>query len=395
MSSTSFFDQPEDKQIGGYPSVTQYGDTTLDAATLDSEGRCVILEFPAFVLIGTYCPANRDETRDEFRIGFLNLLDARIRNLTAMGKRVILAGDINIIRDEIDTAGLQERLRKEGMNVEDFFSTPARRFFNHLLEGGRVFGERDEGREKPVMVDICREFHPDRKGMYTCWETKKNLRPANFGSRIDYICISTECKDWFSDSNIQEGLMGSDHCPVYADIKDRVLLGGDEVDITDIMNPPGVFVGGVRQREWTVKDLLPISAKLIPEFDRRQSIRDMFKKKSGLPKSDSSAPGSGFGDKETVFPAASLQAATSRAVKNEQSPEVPSLQSQSPGHERRSNKRNADHVALFQPVKRNKATPKVAKNAPSKGQASLHGFFKPKATMESAATLPSRTGKTF
>jgi AP endonuclease-2 len=46
------------------------------------------------------------------------------------------------------------------------------------------------------------------------------------------------------------------------------------------MNPAGIFKDGVRQREWSVKDLLPTSAKLIPEFDRRQSIRDMFSKKA-------------------------------------------------------------------------------------------------------------------
>lgn len=392
MSTTSFMDQPEEKQIGGYPSVSQYSDTTLDAATLDSEGRCVILEFPAFVLIGTYCPATRDESRDEFRIGFLNMLDARIRNLTAMGKRVILAGDINIVRDEIDTAGLQERLRKEGMTVEEFFSMPSRRFFNQLLEGGRVHGERDEGREKPVMVDICREFHPDRKGMYTCWETKKNLRPANFGSRIDYICVSTTCKDWFSDSNIQEGLMGSDHCPVYADIKDKVLLDDREVDIRDVMNPPGMFEGGVRRREWTVKDLLPISAKLIPEFDRRQSIRDMFKKKPSLPKRDSSLVARDGSNKDTES-----QVETSKPLIHGRDPETGSPTKSSPqnlqnqkGIATKATKRSAEQPAVQRQAKKSKVvSTKAGKGNPPKGQSSLHGFFKVKPTAKDTGTSSS------
>ena len=206
-SSMSFFELPEDQRIGGYPSETQLASSNLDAATVDSEGRCVILEFPAFVLIGVYCPANRDESRDEFRLGFLNLLDARVRNLIALGKKVILTGDLNISREELDTANAEASMRKNGMTAEEYFSTPSRRLFNQLLTGSKIIVRRDEGRENPVMWDICRAFHPGRRGMFTCWEQKVNARPGNHGSRIDYVLCSLAMKDWFSDSNIQEGLM--------------------------------------------------------------------------------------------------------------------------------------------------------------------------------------------
>lgn len=206
-TSTSFRDLPDDEQIGGYPNAEQLSLSEVDALTLDSEGRCVILEFPAFVLLGTYCPASRDETRDEFRLGFLNVLDARIRNLAAMGKRVIWAGDLNISREELDTAAAEESMRKHGMEGHEYISTPSRRLFNQLLVGGKVVGDRDEGREKPILWDICRGFHEGRKGMYTCWETKINARPGNYGARIDYVLCSAEMKDWFCESNIQEGLL--------------------------------------------------------------------------------------------------------------------------------------------------------------------------------------------
>ncbi|KAL2144461.1 hypothetical protein VTI28DRAFT_9109 [Corynascus sepedonium] len=274
-SSTKFRDLPANQQIGGYPRPGQLSDS-VDEQTLDSEGRCVILEFPAFVLIGVYSPATRDETRTEFREAFIDAMDVRVRNLIAMGKQVFLCGDLNIIRNELDAAGLPERLRKEGMTLEDFFATPSRLFLNHLVFGGRVLGDKQEGREEPVLWDLCREFHPTRAGMYTCWETRKNARPGNFGNRIDYVLCSSGIKDWFIDSNIQEGLLGSDHCPVYATIADTVSFHGSKTRIEDIMNPPGMFKDGIRQREWCQKDLLPISAKLIPEFDRRQSIKDMF-----------------------------------------------------------------------------------------------------------------------
>ena len=166
-----------------------------------------MLEFPAFVLIGVYCPATRDETRDDFRLSFLDILDSRIRNLVSQGKRVILTGDINIARDEIDAAHAKESIKKHEVTREQFISTPARRMFNQLLVDGRVEGERDGGREDAILVDLCRSYHPARQGMYTCWEQKINARPGNFGARIDYVLCTADMREWFCDSNIQEGLL--------------------------------------------------------------------------------------------------------------------------------------------------------------------------------------------
>lgn len=187
--------------------MEQLSELQTDPAVLDHEGRCVILEFPAFVLLGLYCPAARNETRDDFRQGFITLLDARIRNLVAMGKRVIVAGDLNISAGEIDSAHLTEAIRKGTGSEDEFVSSPVRRVFNQLVEGGKVIGNRDSGREAPVLHDICRSFHPHRRGMYTCWETRVNARPGNYGARIDYILSSLDMKDWWSEGNIQEGLL--------------------------------------------------------------------------------------------------------------------------------------------------------------------------------------------
>lgn len=206
-SSTSFRDLPAEQQIGGYPTAAQLAGSLVDATTIDSEGRCVILEFPAFILLGVYSPANRDESRDDFRIGFLNLLDARIRNLESIGKRVILMGDLNISGSLLDTANPEASMRKNGVTAEEWISTPSRRLFNHLLASGKIVGKKDKNRERSVLWDVCRGFHPWRAGMFTCWEQKVNARPGNHGSRIDYVLCSLVMKGWFCDSNIQEGLM--------------------------------------------------------------------------------------------------------------------------------------------------------------------------------------------
>ncbi|KAI0874077.1 DNA lyase [Hypoxylon argillaceum] len=378
-STTQFRDLPKDQQIGGYPQFDQlqlHGN--IDELTLDSEGRCVILEFAAFVLIGTYSPANRDETRDDFRLSYMEALDVRVRNLVAMGKRVIVTGDLNVIRDVMDTANLPERLRKESMTTADFFSAPSRRVFNQLLFEGNAALPRDEDGKNPVLWDLCRLFHPTREGMFTCWDTKKNTRPGNFGSRIDYVMCSDDMKSWITDSNIQEGLMGSDHCPVFAVLNDIVRINNEETFIKDIMNPPGVFKDGKRLRDWSTKDLLPLSAKLIPEFDRRRNIKDMFFKKSAAPK---------------IVPTLSQGATTSQVDDSEKPVEsgsytppaksgTPSsiMAASSPSKPSSSNLKRTPSVSASSGKPQKKARAGPSREPSIKGQSNLMGFFKPKAT---------------
>ncbi|KAI3398624.1 hypothetical protein diail_8972 [Diaporthe ilicicola] len=385
-SAIKFRDLPADQQIGGYPSEDQLIGP-VDQVMLDSEGRCVVLEFPAFVLIGVYVPANRDDTRTDFRMGFMSALDARIRNLAAMGKQVILAGDLNIIRTEIDTAGCAEQLRKEGMTLEDFLSSPSRRFFNQLVFEGQVIGERDEGREEPMMWDITRYFHPDRQGMFTCWETKKNARPGNFGSRIDYILCTAGMKDWFEDANIQEGLMGSDHCPVYATMADRVRHIGHDVYLSDIMNPEGMYKDGKRLRDWDTKDLLPQSAKLLNEFDRRRSIKDMFTKKPATPpvkqsQADATSAESAVGVDELPSTQISNVPPSPSPAATPVKPETPSTATfKSPSKNTSPAtlpKRSAPSTSS-RPQKRAKQGASKETGKPDPAQSSLMGFFKPKA----------------
>ncbi|KAL4862929.1 hypothetical protein BDV12DRAFT_178167 [Aspergillus spectabilis] len=371
-SSVSFKDLPEDQQIGGYPTIEQLSRLELDTETLDSEGRCVILEFPAFVLLGVYCPANRDETRDAFRQDFLDLMDARVRNLVAMGKRVFVTGDINISRGEVDAAHAAENIKKGAITEDDFVSAPSRRLFNQLLSDGKVLGDRDDGREQPALFDICRSFHPNRKGMYTCWEQRINARPGNYGSRIDYVLCSLDMQNWFCDSNIQEGLMGSDHCPVYAVFKDSVSLDGGKTNIYDIMNPPGVFQNGQRQQDYASKFLLPLSGRLIPEFDKRRSIKDMFMRKPSQTSQNVSSQHPTPAPSTSEVNIITKSVDSTPMVSDANGFTLPPDNSQKNGTSRKRPVR-AENPA----VKRSKSATGQAL-APTSGQSTLKGFFMPK-----------------
>ncbi len=290
-------------------------------------------------------------------------------------------------REPIDTAKAEEGMIKEGIDPIEWISTPARRLFNQLLVGGKVHTERDEGREDQIMWDVTRGFHEGRKGMFTCWETKINARPGNYGARIDYVICSHAMKDWFSDSNIQEGLQGSDHCPVYAVIKDRVEIDGEEKHILDIVNPPGMFQDGIRKQEWTMKNLLPMSGKLIQEFDRRRNIRDMFTRTPSMPKMDSSAEA----------PATPIPANGVILTVVDENTVTPALECTSNSRTTNGNGKRAAKANLSAPsVKKTKSSSQSATpNGSLKGQSSLKGFFMAKTAPEHALQSPTKEEATL
>ncbi|KAK4952282.1 Class II abasic (AP) endonuclease [Elasticomyces elasticus] len=393
-SNTAYRDLPSASSIGGYPSLLDITDLGVDPVALDAEGRCVVLEFPAFVLFGIYSPANSNGLRDDFRFAFLSALDCRVRNLIRAGKRVIVTGDLNVSREEIDTASAIDDIKKAGMTHEEYVNTPNRRIFNQLLLGGDVVGERDAGREETVMWDVCRGFHEGRKGMYTHWEQKINARPGNYGSRIDYVLCSADMREWFQDSNIQEGLMGSDHCPVYAVLNDTITISASDasprhVQLLDIMNPLGYFFEGKRRKDWSVKEIPAFSAKLLPEFDKRRSIKDMFTKKpvpkaiAGDPKPASQSESSQH--ETATFPGPQAAPATAHHVTDSADDGTPGPEA-APGSQvdiRKSSgkKRKSFETDPVQHVKRQKSGASSSTTSTSesaKGQQSLKGFFKPK-----------------
>ncbi|KAF2674963.1 DNA lyase-like protein [Microthyrium microscopicum] len=377
-SSTRYCDLPEDQAIGGYPTPLQLIDIDVDPAELDAEGRCVVLEFPAFVLFGVYSPANSNGMRDDFRFGFVKALDARIRNLQASGKRVVLTGDLNISRDDRDSANVKDDLRKMNITRDEYLLAPNRRIFNQLIDGGEVIGERDEGREDSVLVDLCREFFPDRTGMYTHWEQKINARPGNYGSRIDYVLASKSMKDWFSEANIQEGLMGSDHCPVYATIKPIVTLDGIGVTAKEILNPMETSQAELDGQVIAPRPLLPLSGKLLPEFDKRRSIKDMFMRPNA-----SKSFGSTL---QTPF---SAESAAARRMSSSLSPNKKDDGGSSSGPPA-NQKAKLSKPMNSPPAKRQKTSHKDTKVA-SSSQKTLKSFFQSKQPPPEPKVVPTKT----
>ncbi|CDO94658.1 unnamed protein product [Kluyveromyces dobzhanskii CBS 2104] len=221
------------ESIGGYAGLDFTDEKQL--LHIDGEGRCVIIELANNVVVfSTYCPANSTQTEDgeQSRLIFLKLLFKRIRNLHKLGKHIVLMGDINVCRDLKDHATALEELSipiscyKTGSEIEDKFNDKCvqfimdpvrigRRLLNTMLSDSLIPQYAQQG----ILVDSTRHIQgKDRLKMYTVWNTLLNTRPANYGSRIDFIFVDADLKDSIQGGDILTTIMGSDHCPVYMDI---------------------------------------------------------------------------------------------------------------------------------------------------------------------------------
>ncbi|KAL7308720.1 Class II abasic (AP) endonuclease [Mucor circinelloides] len=178
-------------------------DFSTPAKLLDDEGRCIILDFGFFILFNVYFPNDSNESRIDFKMDYHHCVQKRIESFLARGKQVLLVGDINAVHEEIDHCDAKQSMKDH--DITDFKDLPHRRWLDNMID------------PKGPLIDMTRLYHPDRLKMYTCWNTRMNARPGNFGTRIDYILASKGLKPWFKYSDIQPDILGSDHCPVYAD----------------------------------------------------------------------------------------------------------------------------------------------------------------------------------
>ncbi|CAO1633367.1 unnamed protein product [Sympodiomycopsis kandeliae] len=246
--------------IGAHPIDCKYDLDDDLYFSLDEEGRCVVVDFGFFVLLNLYCPvmSSSESPRYDFRNAFHQCLNERARKLILQGREVIIVGDINIARQPIDHCDYSQshsnRTTEEDKETErqEFYAeSRARTWFDTFLK------------PKGPFHDVQREIFPDRVGMYTCWNTKINARPANYGTRIDYTLVSPGLREWVKSADIQNTVPGSDHCPVYVDFYDEREINGKVVKFKELLSnasqsPP---LAASRWEEFNTKSLKSFFSK--------------------------------------------------------------------------------------------------------------------------------------
>lgn len=173
------------------PLCVTYG---LGIPELDTEGRCITLEYPDFYLVNCYTPnAQEGLKRLEHRMAWDDAYRSHLQQLD-LHKPVIACADFNVAHQEID-------LKNPGPNRGNAgFSDQERSKFTELLAAG--------------FTDSFRFRNPDVPGQYSWWSYRFNARKNNAGWRIDYFLVSNRLQHQIADTPIYSDIYGSDHCPV-------------------------------------------------------------------------------------------------------------------------------------------------------------------------------------
>jgi exodeoxyribonuclease III len=165
----------------------------LGEKKFDREGRVQTLEFKDFYLLNVYFPhINHELTRLGYKLDF-NQAFLNYANKLEKKKPVIIGGDYNVAREEIDLKNPEANVGNPGFTDEE------RAWMNKFLRAG--------------FVDSYRLINGN-KIQYTWWSYRFKARERNIGWRIDYFCASKKISKKIKNAFILDTVMGSDHCPV-------------------------------------------------------------------------------------------------------------------------------------------------------------------------------------
>ncbi|PXF43305.1 DNA-(apurinic or apyrimidinic site) lyase, chloroplastic [Gracilariopsis chorda] len=171
----------------------------------DDEGRFVMIEYPSLSVINVYSVNSGQSLK---RLPIRMTWDQSLRKMIRLirrnrGKPVLVLGDLNVARHEIDVYNAERVQGRAG------YTDLERRSFEDTLE---TCG----------LVDVFRTMHPDKR-VFTYWDYKSNARQRNHGWRIDYALVSDDMLPAVRDVHILDHVTGSDHCPVLIEVTNGIL----------------------------------------------------------------------------------------------------------------------------------------------------------------------------
>ncbi len=161
----------------------------------DVETRIAVAEVGPVTIASVYVPNGGKDLAAKLR--FLEALDAWAAELHAGGRSVVVCGDLNIARTDVDVHPKERRIGAVGQLREE------RVLLERLLSRG--------------LVDVGRAVDPTNEGLFTWWAPWRNMRQRNIGWRIDYVLASEGLAGRVRRCAVLADFGTSDHAPVLAE----------------------------------------------------------------------------------------------------------------------------------------------------------------------------------
>jgi exodeoxyribonuclease-3 len=159
----------------------------------DVEFRALELALGPVRILSVYVPnGNRDLPT---KMTFLRALVAHAAAARAAGNRLLVCGDLNVARTDMDVYEPMRNPRAIGQLGEE------RALLEAIIDSD--------------LVDLLRAFDPDNAGLFTWWPPWRDERRKNHGWRLDYILASRSLAA--SSCRVLADVGTSDHAPVAAE----------------------------------------------------------------------------------------------------------------------------------------------------------------------------------
>jgi exodeoxyribonuclease III len=158
----------------------------------DMEARIVRADLGKLVFASVYVPNGGKDY--EAKLQFLLRLAEWTRQLHREGRELVLCGDLNVTRSDLDVHPKERKPGVIGQREEE------RELFDKVLGGH--------------LVDVARALDPDNPALFTWWAPWRNLRQRNIGWRIDYVLASPSIAARASSCAVLADFGTSDHAPV-------------------------------------------------------------------------------------------------------------------------------------------------------------------------------------
>jgi exodeoxyribonuclease III len=170
-------------------------DAVFTHPDFDHETRIVQAQIEDTVFTSVYVPNGGKDF--EAKISFVNALIGYAAGLRERGLKLVLCGDMNIARTEMDVHPKERKPRAIGQLPQE------RELFERLLsEGG--------------LVDVGRKLYPDDASYFSWWAPWRSMRERNIGWRLDYVLASEAIANKAVSCPSQREVGTSDHAPVVA-----------------------------------------------------------------------------------------------------------------------------------------------------------------------------------
>jgi len=167
-------------------------DPVFSHPPFDFESRIVLAEVGDLVIASVYVPNGGKDYAA--KVDFVNRLIEWSREQGGEGREVVVCGDMNIARAEMDVHPKERKLDAIGQRPEE------RALFATLLAS--------------PLVDVGRALDPDNANLFTWWAPWRNLRQRNIGWRLDYLLASPSLAARATACVVQADVGTSDHAPV-------------------------------------------------------------------------------------------------------------------------------------------------------------------------------------